>query len=166
MRALPCRARAQWHGQWAGQRIGHHGHLGCAGIGRAAQHHGPLAAGEVHQAARRVQPQFADDGGTEVALLPSLVTLQVGDGPIYEYDRFPYVFLKNSNDYYGLYDAKTGKTVLNHEIKSFATALINESIWVENKDGKYAIYNLKTNSIGKGYIFESNEAALIEMYGE
>jgi len=106
------------------------------------------------------------DGGTELTFLPSLVTAQVGEGMVQEYGTYPFVFVKNEQEYYGLYDAQTGKTVINHDIKSFSTFLIKETIWIQNKEGKFAIYNLNTNSIGKGYIFESEEAALLEMYGE
>ena len=106
------------------------------------------------------------DGYTELMLLPSLVTTQVGEEIVQEYGVYPYVFIKNGQEYYGLYDAQSGKTVLNHEVKNFAPVAYNDLIWVENKDGKFALFNLKTNSIGKGYIFESKEAAKLAMYDE
>jgi hypothetical protein len=106
------------------------------------------------------------DGGTEVALLPSLVTLQVGDGPIYEYDRFPYVFLKTTNNVYRLYNAQTGEIVLNQDIDFFSTSIFNESIWMVNEEGKYASFNLRTNSLGKGFIYESEDDVLDAIYSE
>jgi hypothetical protein len=106
------------------------------------------------------------DGYNKLTLLPSLVTSQVGEEIVQEYGVYPYVFIKNGQEYYGLYNAQSGKTVLNHEVKNFAPIAYNDLIWVENKDGKFALFNLKTNSIGKGYIFESEEAAKLAMYDE
>lgn len=106
------------------------------------------------------------DGGTEVALLPSLVTLQVGDGLIYEYDRFPYVFLKTTNNVYRLYNAQTGEIVLNQDIGFFSTSIFNESIWLLNEEGKYASFNLRTNSLGNGFIYDSEDDVLDAIYSE
>lgn len=106
------------------------------------------------------------DENSKLVLLPSMQKIQVGESIVQEYDLYPYVFVKNGQDFYGLYDAQTGITVLNHEISSFATETFKEFIWLENKDGKFAIYNLKTNSIGKGYIYNSKEEATNAMISE